>query len=124
MSLDGSRIVSVGRGEKVWDAANGQALLTVKGRRSPIASVAISPDGSRIISGDNRGELKVWDALSGRPLLTIKGHTRSVQVAMSPDGRRIITGDLVGTLRVWDAASGRNLAHPRRTRLRPQTAWL
>jgi DNA-binding beta-propeller fold protein YncE len=127
-SPDGRRIVS-GGGEddrstrktfgelKVWDAATGQNLLTLKGHMAQVFSVAYSPDGRRIVSGgfgnDPRtrktfGELKVWEAATGRNLLTLKGHTGNVwRVAYSPDGKRIVSGG--GELKVWDAATGQNL---------------
>ena len=33
---------------KVWDAASGQELLTLKGHTGPVISVAWSPDGKRL----------------------------------------------------------------------------
>jgi WD40 repeat protein len=36
---------------KVWDAATGQDLLSLKGHTEAVTSVAYSPDGKRIASG-------------------------------------------------------------------------
>ena len=36
---------------KVWDAASGQEVLTLKGHTDAVTSVAFSPDGKRIVSG-------------------------------------------------------------------------
>jgi len=116
---------------KVWDAASGQVLLTLNGHRQPVLCVAVSADGSRIVSGAYEGELKVWDAHSGRPLLTLRaaggspdtkvtvwdrargrnlltpGHPGRIRwVAMSTDGRRIFSASEEGILRTWDAVSG------------------
>ena len=40
---------------KVWDAATGKEMLTLKGHTIAVASVAFSPDGRRIVSGGSDG---------------------------------------------------------------------
>ena len=35
---------------KVWDAATGQEILTLKGHTGSVKSVAFSPDGKRLAS--------------------------------------------------------------------------
>jgi WD40 repeat protein len=92
----------------VWDAATGLLLLSCKGHVGCIASVAVSRDGKRIVSGGGffgrPGEIKLWDALTGQEVLSLKGHSNIVtSVAFTPDGRRIISGSADGTVKVWDA---------------------
>jgi hypothetical protein len=90
---------------KVWDAAGGRELLTLKGHTGLVYSVAWSPDGRRLATGSMDVTAKVWDAAGGSELLTLKGHTGWVwSVAWSPDGRRLATRSLDGTARVWEAA--------------------
>ena len=76
-SSDGQRIVtgSVDQTAKVWEAASGKELLTLKGHSGSIRSVAFSPDGQRIVTGSDDKTAKVWEAASGRELLTLKGHS-------------------------------------------------
>ena len=76
-SPDGQRIVtgSYDRTAKVWEAASGQELLTLKGHSARILSVAFSPDGQRIVTGSDDETAKVWEAASGQELLTLKGHS-------------------------------------------------
>jgi WD40 repeat protein/serine/threonine protein kinase len=126
-SPDGLRIVtgsgnpedytpSVDHTAKVWEAATGKELLTLKGHSNGINSVVFSPDGQRIITGSRDQTAKVWDATSGKELLTLKGHTSGINsVAFSSDGQRIATGSgdwsvtTDNTAKVWDATSGREL---------------
>ena len=88
-SPDGRRIASAGDDEtvKVWDAATGQEILTLKGHTGDVPSVAFSPDGKRLASASTDGTVKLWDATTGQETLTLKGHTGCrTSVAFSPDG--------------------------------------
>jgi WD40 repeat protein len=111
----------------VWDARTGEALLELKGFKEGVNSIAISPDGTRIITGGgepgedgDKVELKVWDARSGAVLLDLTqeaegggfiGHT-GASVAFSPDGTRFVAGGLnwkgseANRATVRDAATG------------------
>jgi len=133
-SPDGQRIAtgSSDNTAKVWEAASGKEMLTLKGHSEVdggssfgsfvkemltlawsiegINSVAFSPDGQRIVTGSLDRTAKVWDAASGRELLTLKGHSGVLwSVAFSPDGQPIVTGSGDYTAKVWEAASGKEL---------------
>ena len=72
-----------------------------------MSSVAFSPDGTRIVTGDCDGTTKVWDARTGKPLVELKGHAGTVNsVAFSPDGTRVVAGGGAineAEVKVWDA---------------------
>ncbi|MHC4827615.1 MAG: protein kinase domain-containing protein, partial [Planctomycetota bacterium] len=93
------------------------AKRTLVGHRREVSSVAISPDGRRIVTGSEDKTAKVWDATTSQELLTLEGHDGYVlSVAFSPDGQRIVTGGgpwgkgkHPGEVNVWDAATGRLL---------------
>jgi WD40 repeat protein/tRNA A-37 threonylcarbamoyl transferase component Bud32 len=131
MSGDGSRIVGISDSTvKVWDVHSGKVLLTLEGHKDLVLSVdkshkgtpskdaikhhllsvAISVDGSRIVSGSRDGTVKVWDARSGKDLLTLKRNKGWVNsVAFSSDGTRIVSGSRFGTIKMWDAHTGKEL---------------
>ena len=88
-----------------------QCLATLQGHTNWVTSVALSPDGSRAVSGSHDNTLRVWDLHSGECLATLQGHTRGVlSVALTPDGSRAVSGSGDHTLRVWDLHSGQCLA--------------
>ena len=52
-----------------------------------INSVALSADGTRVITAGREGQLRLWDAATGRLLRSLAGHSHEVtSVAFSPDG--------------------------------------
>lgn len=111
-SPDGRRLVTGSHDQtaRVWDAASGEQLLTLKGHTGGIYSAAFSPDSRRILTGSYDQTARVWDAVSGEELLTLKGHDSAINVAaFSRDGLRIVTGSSDASAKVWDAASGKEL---------------
>ena len=48
-------------GAKVWDAATGKDLLTLRGAGAPLNCFAFSPDGKRLVSAGDDGTAGVWD---------------------------------------------------------------
>ena len=110
-SPDGGRIV-VASGDgtaRVWDAANGEMLRTLKGHADGVKSVAFSPDGTRIVTASYDQSARVWDAATGEMLRELGHGDLVTSAAFSPDGARIITASLDRKARVWDAVTGEML---------------
>jgi eukaryotic-like serine/threonine-protein kinase len=95
---------------KVWDAATGQEIFTLKGHAGYVRSVAFSPDGQRIVTASNDQTAKLWDATTGQEVPTLKGHADFVNsIAFSPDSQWMVTGSGDGTARVWDVEKGQEV---------------
>lgn len=115
VARDGARLVSAGgydKAVKLWDAASGRLLRTFEVPSDQVNSVALSPDGTRILSASDKA-LRLWDAASGQLIRTLEAHRISVEaVAFSPDGNHLLSagGDPFGrmdnALKLWDAATG------------------
>lgn len=88
-------------------------LIWVRETDFSIMAMALSPDGSLIVSG-SRFDLRLRDVRSGHPIgEPLKGHSHLVSsVAFSPDGSRIVSGSWDTTLRLWDARSGHSIGQP------------
>jgi WD40 repeat protein len=97
------------RGEiKVWDTESGQEVFSVSGLPSCVYSVAMSPDGKRLVAAvgmfleSGAFDVKLWDVETGREILTLGRHEWQVHgVAFSPDGKRIASAGNEGTIKIW-----------------------
>jgi WD40 repeat protein len=100
---------------RVWDVLLGGAgPASLKERRAlgpprtPLWSVALSPDGHRAAAGGTGHAVRLWDLASGEESLRPGGHAAgAVCVALGPDGRQLASGGDDFSVRVWDAATGR-----------------
>jgi WD40 repeat protein/DNA-binding SARP family transcriptional activator len=117
-SPDGTRLATAGWDGtvRVWEASNGEELLTLTGHATRVNSVTFGPGGRHLASADWDGTVRVWDleapaaASAGEEVLTLSGHAGIIwDVAFSPDGTRLATASFDNTTRVWDAVSGQEL---------------
>jgi WD40 repeat protein len=75
-----------------------------------ISSVAFSPDGKLLATGDTNGEIRLRQVTDWKQLLTCKGHTNWVpSLAFSPDGSILASGSSDRTVKLWDVGTGQCL---------------
>jgi WD40 repeat protein len=78
-----------------------------------LESMAISPDGSKILSSSTDGTIILWDMSDGTPLRAFEGHDGFAYcTAFSPDGKTFVSGggdDML--IKIWDVDS----SEPRQT---------
>jgi len=117
-----------------WEHLNhilDQSDVSITTNQDGVVSMALSPDGKRIVSGGWDKTIKVWDVASSGELLTINPsannkHIQALDVgdvnglrqtlssvapslAFSPDGRQIASGHFSGEINIWDTATGKLL---------------
>jgi WD40 repeat protein len=89
---------------------NVSLMSRLEGHTSAVKCLAISPDGSLLVSGSDDQTIKVWDIATGRLLRTLTGHTSSINaLVISPDGKTLVSAGADRTIKIWDLATGQEL---------------
>ncbi|MBS4098683.1 MAG: TIR domain-containing protein [Sulfuricella sp.] len=84
---------------------------TIKGHSSMVNSIAVSPDGTWLVSGSHDTSVGVWDMASGECLAKLSGHEGSIEsVAISPDGNTFLSASHDKSLHRWDSQARNTLA--------------
>lgn len=98
---------------KIWDVETGQCLQTLEGHTWAPSTLAITLDGTRIISGSagsndpSSHTVKVWDVETGRCIWDLEGHLDGIlSVTVTPDSRKAVSGSDDHTIKVWDLQTG------------------
>jgi WD40 repeat protein len=96
---------------KIWDLESGQCLATLEGHTNQVVSVAITPDGKRILSGSRDHTIRVWDALQLEHQTTLEIDGMGLSVSPFPDNERVFIGlaSNKNVVELWSFSSGRRL---------------
>jgi WD40 repeat protein len=69
-----------------WDAATGHLLTPTAAQDSAVEQILITPEGQRVFTRNEDGDVHVWDTVGGKdPRILFGGAERGV--VLSPDGR-------------------------------------
>lgn len=76
----------------------------MEGHEFTVWSLAITPDGQRIVSGGQDTTIRIWDFATGRELYKFVGHDGPVyRLVVMPDGKRLVSiADKDLAVKVWD----------------------
>ena len=119
-SHDGRFIAAADEGTKVkfWDVASGQLARTLvsppaEGMTIQIVSLAFSPDGRTLATGEARvdnalgrynGVVKLWDLQTGHVAHETLAHVMEPDsLAFNPDGHVLASGGADGGVKLWAA---------------------
>ncbi len=105
---DGERIISGSKDKtiKLWDLAIDRTSLRITNK----STVALSPDGKWIASGDGMGITTIWNRLTNTEVMTLHGPKGDMvaNLRFSPDSKRVFSCYMKkGT--IWDIESGTEL---------------
>ena len=96
---------------KVWGVAAGAPIAELTEHHNPVYTLAFSPTGTQLVSGDTAGKLYVWDVQRLKRLKVLTEHTDCLKsVAYSPDGTLLATASEDKTARLWDITRCKQIA--------------
>ncbi len=90
---------------QVWSSALGlKPEFSLKGHTATCVTLAVMPDGERLVSGSADSTIQVWDtARSYKPIAVLTGHTGVVMQVLPLDADRLVSfSALDQTVRLWD----------------------
>lgn len=109
-NADGSAVAAAaGAVAYLWRAGSTAEPSLLEGHTAPIASIAFSGDGTRVLTSARDQTARIWSTSApGEPIVLADANDSA---AFSPDGTRVITGTRLGffgnpgefVARVWDA---------------------
>ncbi|KAL4265530.1 C2 domain-containing protein [Pleurotus pulmonarius] len=96
----------------IWQTESGERLHELEGHTEEIILLAFSPQGDKLYSASEDGNVRTWDPVCGDAVdsvtVDIEGITKFQPMAFSPDGRMASTST-DGTIQIWDAATGKEV---------------
>jgi serine/threonine protein kinase len=92
---------------RIWSLVTGQQHRRWPVSGSGLSLLVPSPDGRRLLVGDEHHLVRIWDMREGRELMIFPQLTNPVACGVfSPDATRLLTGSTDGVIRLWDVKTG------------------
>jgi RNA polymerase sigma factor (sigma-70 family) len=90
---------------RLWEAATGMLVNTLKGHSWWVTGLAFSPDGKTLYSGNWDATVRRWEVATGKEVPGPPGHAHDVRIAYARDGSRLATsgGMRSNVVHLWDA---------------------
>lgn len=90
----------------LFRTATASSVRVALRHEGPVAAVAFSDDGARVVTGSADGTARVWDAATGAPLTPPLHHPGPVDLAkIRGDGTRILTVGDDHVVRIWEVTA-------------------
>ena len=86
----------------IWELRCFIAPNVLKGHSHYINAVAITPDGTRIVTGSDDNTARMWNLKTGDCERVFEGHSDTIlAVTITPNGKTIVTRSGDETVRIW-----------------------
>jgi WD40 repeat protein len=81
----------------------GELGSAIESEKTPVTSVAVSPDSTALAMAIGKGAIALWDLVASQTARTLKGPKARIQsLSFSPDGELLAAGAADNTVIIWD----------------------
>lgn len=110
-SPDGKNLACSGENViRLWDRATGEEILANPGDRNRIGGLAVTADGSMMVTGGQDGTIRFWDLKTGEENRRIERPKEPVRfLSLSADGKTLASGGESQPARLWDTTTAKEL---------------
>jgi len=111
ISSDGRMIAAATKEGKLllwnqWARVPDEPVLIYQEARNQVSAVCFSNDGSVLVSGDQKGNVKIWDMRKRTLIQTLRGHVALIEdVEYSPDDSKLASVGRDGTIQLWETSN-------------------
>jgi WD40 repeat protein/serine/threonine protein kinase len=97
---------------RIWDAASGKTIQTLRGHSGRVSNAAFVDGGQRILSASHDRLLKLWNLAGYEEVRVLRGqllagHADAILGAnFSRDGKQVVTASRDRSAKVWNTADG------------------
>ncbi len=105
ISPDGNHVAGAGVSQEIqiWANLGSNSILTCKGHRDWVRSIAFSTNSRILASASHDQTIRLWSVQSGECLDVMSDHDGAIwKVVFSPDGTMLASGSEDQTIRIWD----------------------
>lgn len=90
-----------------WAWPSGRPVDAMEGSEGAVTALALSPDGERLASVTNRGEIVLWTTFSTTSVSIVsEAHKALYAAAFAPDGKWLVAGGEDRDVHFFDGVSG------------------
>jgi WD40 repeat protein len=105
LRFTGPRTLATARGREIglWDLDQWGRRHVLRGHRETVRCLALTPDGSTLVSGGDDWSVRLWDVATGWNRGSLSWRIGAVTaLAIAPDGMTAAAGSDRGTIMLWD----------------------
>ena len=104
---------------KMWDLSTGKELVGLFNKQKGFVTAAtFSPDGKKIVSAGEDGNIKIWTAAEKMDKALLQGEMDNI-VGMDIKNNEIIASNIEGIIKHWDFKTGAELKEYSDNKLAP-----
>jgi WD40 repeat protein len=95
---------------KLWNITAEQHESKIAAHRLPVSALAVSEEGSHVLSSSADSTVRIWDGRTGNEQFKVSHEAAVNDIAVTPDGRKFVSASDDTTVKLWSLEDGAELA--------------